>query len=180
MRASVWTVVMTALVSGCAPPESSPDQQDAPPSVVPPIEVLSPEEAADLLADSRGNITVVNFWATWCPPCVAEMPELAKFHETFGSQGVNLFSFSVDHPDTLNDRVRPFVAERQLPFAVRVLNAPSPETVDEAFNLEMGGAIPATAVYGKNGEVHSVWYEEIDFETLAETVGPLIDPTEIR
>ncbi len=48
------------------------------------------------LQSFRGRFVVLNFWATWCPPCVEEMPSLNRFHEQFSSRGVAVIGVSVD------------------------------------------------------------------------------------
>ena len=48
------------------------------------------------LSDFRGEVVLLNFWATWCPPCVDEMPSLQKLQEAFGEKGLNVLAVSVD------------------------------------------------------------------------------------
>jgi thiol-disulfide isomerase/thioredoxin len=48
------------------------------------------------LSDFRGEVVVLNFWATWCPPCVDEMPSLEKLHRALGSKGLRVVAVSVD------------------------------------------------------------------------------------
>jgi peroxiredoxin len=67
------------------------------------------------LSAYRGKVVVLNFWATWCPPCVEEMPSLNRLQETFGSQGVVVLAVSVDEDE---QALRRFVAERQLRMVV--------------------------------------------------------------
>jgi peroxiredoxin len=67
------------------------------------------------LADHRGQVVVVNFWATWCPPCVEETPSLQKFAEEMSKESVAVIGVSVDQDQTA---LRQFVAEHQLSFPV--------------------------------------------------------------
>jgi len=48
------------------------------------------------LSDFRGQVVVLNFWATWCPPCVAEMPSLERIHQRFSARGLVVLGVSVD------------------------------------------------------------------------------------
>ena len=86
-------------------------------AAVPEVTVISTDKLAKVLASHRGKIVVVNFWATWCPPCVAEMPEFVEFYEKTKGADVLLLSVSADHPDTIDSHVKPFVARHGLPLS---------------------------------------------------------------
>jgi cytochrome c biogenesis protein CcmG/thiol:disulfide interchange protein DsbE len=67
------------------------------------------------LSDYRHHVVLVNFWATWCPPCVEEAPSLEKFAEQMRNQGVSVIGVSVDQ-DT--DALARFVAEHHVSFPI--------------------------------------------------------------
>jgi peroxiredoxin len=67
------------------------------------------------LADYRRQVVVVNFWATWCPPCVQEAPSLEKFAEQMRNQGVTVLGVSVDQDASA---LQKFVAEARLSFPI--------------------------------------------------------------
>lgn len=56
------------------------------------------------LADYRGKLVLLNFWATWCPPCVAEMPSLNNLYERFREDGLVVLGVSVDEEEEIYDR----------------------------------------------------------------------------
>ena len=64
----------------------------------------------------RGEVMLINLWATWCPPCEAEMPEIQRLHEELGPEGLKVIAVSQDEQGT--DVVRKWIAERKLTFAV--------------------------------------------------------------
>ena len=67
------------------------------------------------LASLRGRLVVLNFWATWCPPCVQEMPSLERLHRTLGKEGLSVVSVSVDEDE---EALRRFVKEHGVSFPV--------------------------------------------------------------
>ncbi len=69
------------------------------------------------LADYRGSVVLLNIWATWCPPCVVEMPSIERLYRDFASQGLKIVAVSVDTTPT-DSIVRAFVARHQLTFDI--------------------------------------------------------------
>jgi peroxiredoxin len=81
----------------------------------PPFELTSLDGAVVSLASLRGQVVLVNFWATWCAPCEEEMPAMARLYEALRGQGFELLAVSVD--DTPED-VRRFRERLAIPFPV--------------------------------------------------------------
>ena len=103
-------------------------------------------------ADLRGKVVVVNFWATWCPPCRKEMPDLETLYKRFGSQGLVILGIS----DEEAAKVEPFIHERKVTFPV--LLDPG-RKVNEMFVVE---GIPKTFVYDRLGKLVA---QSIDMRT---------------
>ena len=71
--------------------------------------------AEEDLASRRGRVVVLNFWATWCPPCVAEMPSLERLHRALSPEGLAVVTVSTDEDEA---ELRRFVAERAITLPV--------------------------------------------------------------
>jgi peroxiredoxin len=67
------------------------------------------------LGSRRGRVVLLNFWATWCPPCVAEMPSLDRLSKTLGAEGLVVVGLSVDNDEAA---LREFVARHRLGFTI--------------------------------------------------------------
>ena len=102
--------------------------------------------------DLRGKVVLVNFWATWCPPCRKEMPDLEKLFERFGAKGFVVLAIS----DEETGKVEPFIRERGVTFPV--LLDPG-RKVNEAFAVE---GIPKSFVYDREGKLAA---QSIDMRT---------------
>ncbi len=73
--------------------------------------------AAYQLSSLTGNVVVINFWASWCPPCQAEMPAFERVHRALSDQGLLILAINSTSQDTFADASR-FVNERGLTFSI--------------------------------------------------------------
>lgn len=96
------------------------------------------------LADLRGDVVLLNVWATWCAPCRAEIPVLQDLHERRASEGLRVVGVSVDDPSA-RDEVRRFADDLGMMYAIWLDPA---ERVASAFRLH---GIPSTIVIGRDG-----------------------------
>lgn len=104
-----------------------------------------PTGAPKRIADFRGKVTVVNLWATWCGPCVIEMPTLAKLAAEYQGKPVEIVAISVDRPDDA-DKARAFIA-KHAPLAF--YHDPK-MALPFAFKPTASG-MPTTIIYGADG-----------------------------
>jgi len=107
------------------------------------------------LSELRGKVVLINFWATWCPPCRKELPDLETLYGRFASQGLVVVGIS-DEPAT---KVEPFVRKHGLSFPV-LLDAA--RTVNEMFAIK---GIPKTFIYDRAGNLVA---QAIDMRTQAQ------------
>ncbi len=101
------------------------------------------------LSDYRGKVVVLNFWATWCGPCNAEMPALVELEKTYGARGVVFIGASLDDAKT-KPQIPAFVSKYQVTFPIWV-----GATGDDLDKLAMGPAVPATAFLDPEGRIVS-------------------------
>jgi peroxiredoxin len=104
------------------------------------------------LKEQRGKVVVLNFWATWCPPCRKEMPDLESLYQQFKNQGLVILAIS----DEDAAKVKPFIAERKITYPV--LLDPG-RMVNELFQIQ---GIPKTFVYDRSGKLVA---QSIDMRT---------------
>ena len=95
------------------------------------------------LKQLRGQVVLVNFWATWCPPCRKEMPDLETLHHKFADKGLVILAIS----DEEGSKVQPFIAEQK--YTYPVLLDPG-GAVNKRFLIQ---GIPKTVVYDRSGKL---------------------------
>lgn len=100
-----------------------------------------------VLADRRGRPLVLNFWATWCPPCVKEMPELDRFAAAQGNDGWQVLGLAIDQPAA----VRQFLAKTPVRFPVALAGDQGLRWVQALGNV--AGGLPFTVVFNADGRV---------------------------
>jgi peroxiredoxin len=105
-----------------------------------------------IFSELRGKVVLVNFWATWCPPCRKEMPDLETLYQRFRTKGFVVLGIS----DEEAAKVDPFIRERKVSFPV--LLDPG-RKVNEMFAVE---GIPKSFVYDREGKLVS---QSIDMRT---------------
>jgi peroxiredoxin len=101
------------------------------------------------LSEQKGSVVIVDFWATWCGPCVASLPHLNKVYEDHKAAGLKVFAVSVDEDQS---RVKPFVEEKKLTIHVLFED----DKHETSHNYGVTG-IPQTVVIGKDGVVKQVF-----------------------
>ncbi len=104
------------------------------------------------LKELKGKVVLVNFWATWCPPCRKEMPDLNTLYQRFRDQGFVVLAIS----DEEADKVKPFIAERNVSYPVMLDPG---RKVNELFQVE---GIPKSFVYDREGKLVA---QSIDMRT---------------
>ncbi len=103
---------------------------------------------APLLEAPDSTLLIVNFWATWCVPCVEELPWFEELLEMYPRERVQLLLVNLDFRKQLKKRLLPFLAERKLAGSVVVLDDPDANAWIDRVDPNWGGAIPSTLFLG--------------------------------
>ena len=120
-----------------------------------------PEGGELVLAALRGKPLLLNFWATWCPPCVKEMPEIDRFHQAWGPKGWQVLGLAIDGPTP----VRNFLAKLKVGFPIALAGLDGTELVRGLGNPS--GGLPFSVLVGAQGRVLQRKLGETSFDELA-------------
>lgn len=112
------------------------------------------------LAQWRGKPLLVNFWATWCAPCVQEMPELSQLAGEDGGKHFNVIGIGIDSPTNMSE----FAAKLKIAYPLYVAGMGGTE-LSRAFGNSAGG-LPYTVLIGADGQVIKTYLGKLKFDEL--------------
>ena len=99
------------------------------------------------LSDYRGQVVLLNIWATWCAPCRVEMPSIEQLHRAYGPKGLAVIAVSVDEPG-MQPQIKSFAKEFGLTF--EILHDPGAQTGEVSRDYQTSG-YPETVIVGRDG-----------------------------
>jgi len=126
-----------------------------------------PDGSELAMSSLRGQPLVLNFWATWCPPCVKEMPELDRFHREFAGRGWQVLGLAVDRVQP----VREFLARAPVGHAIAMAGLGGTELSRQLGNTS--GGLPFTVVFDREGLIAHRKLGETSFDELVRWAGAM-------
>ena len=118
------------------------------------------------LADYRGKVVLLNFWATWCAPCRAEMPELIKWQREYAGRGLQILG--VTYPPTKLTEVRRLIREMSVNYPILIGDEKTKAQFDK------GETLPLTVVIDREGRVREIIRGILFPEEFEEKILPLL------
>lgn len=110
------------------------------------------------LADYKGQVVLLNVWATWCPPCQAEMPSLQRLYQAYGDKGLKLVAVSIDDYVT-EDSIRAFA--RNFGITFEILH----DSTHAIERLYQTTGYPESFVIGREGTIRKKWIGPDDWSS---------------
>ena len=136
----------------------------------PNIGLIKPVAYVRQLEETKGKVLVVNFWATWCGPCVAEFPEFVALDGKYRDLGVRFVGISADDVSDLQLKVVPFVKERKVKFDIFIQDVEDPQEMIDVVDKKWEGVLPTTFVYDRQGKLVFTRFGIIDRDQLIQAI----------
>ncbi len=123
------------------------------------LELVDAEAYHEVIARHRGSLVLVDFWATWCPPCVESFPKLVDLHSKYADRGVAVIGASVDFPGE-SDRVKAFLHEHDAYFENLKVVVENTDQFISSVGQRWDGGVPAVFLYDRAGTLRSEYFGE--------------------
>ena len=143
-----------------------------PPAAVSDLQFAAPDMAVRLtggetitLAQLKGKVVLLNFWATWCPYCRHELPAMREFYQDYQSRGFDILAISIDDPP---EKLLAFAREYNLPFRVAVMPHSPPASLGSI------SKIPTSFIIDRCGIVRNKISGQVHYARLKNLVTPLL------
>jgi thiol-disulfide isomerase/thioredoxin len=122
------------------------------------------------IAQWKGKILIVNFWATWCPPCLEEMPELSRLQDKYRGSNVMVIGIATDEVDKIHEFAK------TLPVSYPLLSG-NIQAMDLGMTLGNDkGVLPYTVIIKPDGSIAKAHFGQVDQALIEQTILPLIKP----
>jgi thiol-disulfide isomerase/thioredoxin len=107
------------------------------------------------IADKKGKVILINLWATWCGPCLSEMPSFVKMQETYGPQGFEILGLDTDdESDTLKADINKVIKEKNINYPIVFSDT---QTQAALLNISKFDGIPQSFLIDADGNLHGVF-----------------------
>jgi thiol-disulfide isomerase/thioredoxin len=129
-----------------------------------PIPIVDYKGLEPYLNKQNDTTYVINFWATWCKPCITELPYFEQLNQNYMDKKVKVILVSLDFMKSYDSQLVPFVKRKGLKSMVMLLNDPDSNSWIDKIDKQWTGAIPATLIYNKTSR--SFYEKELNYNEL--------------
>lgn len=136
----------------------------------PKVQTVTSNSLKQMIAARKGKVVLVNFWATWCQPCVEEFPDLVQLYNKYRKRGFDLIAVSFDDPDDREQKVVPFLRQHRATFTTVIFAGEDPDEFIRNFDPSWSGAIPRIYLYARSGKRVKAWTGKQTFGTFRAAV----------
>ncbi|MEO6903156.1 MAG: TlpA family protein disulfide reductase [Bacteroidia bacterium] len=130
------------------------------------IKLVKITELLKRVNNNSDTTYIVNFWATWCAPCVKELPCFDTITTTYPNDKIKILLVSLDFVDAIDTRLIPFIKKKEIKHEIVVLDETNGNYFIPLVSEKWSGVIPATWIVNKNKKVNYFFERKIQFDFL--------------
>ncbi len=154
--AGVFTTLLAGVAMPAAPGPAVPAASSA--AVAParragPARLATATQLRKELDKLRGQVVVLNFWATWCTPCLREIPDFLALEQELGPRGLKVIGVSMNEPAELASLVEPFRRQHFPAFSSFLRNEPDMDSIASTVDAAWNEILPTTWILARDGKV---------------------------
>ncbi|WP_448518115.1 TlpA family protein disulfide reductase [Rhodoflexus sp.] len=138
------------------------------------VEVVGIDQVKQLLQNQSDTVHIVNFWATWCAPCVKELPDFLRISENYKNNNVRLWLVSMDFQSALNTKLKPLLQKRNITHPVWLLNNTDYDSWIGQVDEQWQGDIPMTLIFNNQRNMRIRINGEVDYERLLKVLEEML------
>lgn len=127
------------------------------------VSVIKITDLEKRIKNNSDTTYVVNFWATWCAPCVKELPDFDSINTAFKNEKVKVLLVSIDFKEDLKNKVIPFLSAKKIKSEVLLLDELNGNYFIPRISDQWSGAIPATLIINNQKKINHFFEKKLNF-----------------
>jgi len=142
----------------------------------PKVDTLSSGRIRELIKNDSARVTLINVWASWCKPCLKEIPALLKVRKDFQKSDVNVLLVSADDMEVLDSDVKPLLKKNNVDFLTYIRADAKDDAFINGLDSSWSGALPTTFVFDNDGKLLEMMVGERTFHQFQEAIQRHLKP----
>lgn len=139
------------------------------------VKTVKLDALTSLLNNDADSVYVINFWATWCKPCIEELPYFEEATSAFSQKNVRIILVSLDSPSELDRVLLPFVKKKDLKSEILLLDEQNPNEWIDKIEPEWTGSLPATIIQRNRIKKRVFLEKQLEKEELFTTIQSMME-----
>jgi len=143
-------------------------------AILPPVAVISVDQLQQLIRGDSGNVILVNAWATWCKPCIEEMPRLARLSREYSGKPLTIILVSADEAELAPTSVKNVLTDAGIVLQTYLVSGSGDEYFINSMSPKWSGALPTTFLYDRQGVLRTMMTGKQSYEKFSAAVDTLL------
>lgn len=139
------------------------------------VQTVKLDSLTSILNNDHDTVFVVNFWATWCKPCIEELPYFEEAHAKFSQRNVRIILVSLDSPTELDRLLLPFVKKKNLQSRIVLLDEQNPNEWIDIIEPRWTGSLPATIIQYNRTKKRLFFEKQLEKEELFTSIQSMME-----